>query len=242
LNNKGKTSLRLVISTMLTAALIVGLNQGCGKPQESKTHPSTQAESTSEAAASEKTVVHDDTASGHFNMGIESAKKGDIDEAIKAWEKAIEKDPKHTKAHNYLARSYYTKERFDDALNEYKKIVELDPANANAHVSIGFVYRMKEMHDDAIAACNKALQINPQLAKAYNCLGTSYVQKKMYTEAVDAYKKALAINPNHADAQFGLGIAYESAGKPEEAKQAFDAFDAIKDKGSAPQVSGHGMH
>lgn len=225
---------------LLTIALIFGLNQGCGKPQESKSHPPVQTESTSKPAASEKTAPHDDTAAGHFNMGIESAKKGDLDEAVKEWEKAVEMDPKFIKAHNFLARSYYTKERFDDALSEYKKIVELEPNNATAQVSIGFVYKMKGMYDDAIAACNKALQADPQLASAYNCLGASYAQKKMYSEAVDAYKKALDINPNYADAQFGLGIAYESTGKTEEAKQAFDTFDKIKDKAEPPQVSGHG--
>lgn len=195
---------------------------GCSKsPQESGVGAGLKPAFTSD---------DDNDATKHFNMGIESAKKGNLDDAITEWKKAVEIDPKFIKAHNYLARSYYTKERFDDALSEYKKIVELAPADATAQVSIGFVCRIKGMYDDAIDACNKALQINPQLAEAYYCLGLSYVQKKMYTEAIDAYKKALEINPNYADTYFGLGVAYDGIGRAEESKQAFDTFDKIKDK------------
>lgn len=242
--SKGKIRLRYFISkildtlqigfvTYLAVVFIVGLNQGCGKPQEQSVEAPlhSQTESTSQPVAAKEPVTND--ATGHFNMGVESAKKGNLDEAVTEWKKAVEMDPKFIKAHNYLARSYYTKERFDDALSEYKKIVELDPADAMAHASIGFVYRMKGMYDDAITACNKALQINPQLAAAYNCIGMSYVQKKMYEDAINAYKMALAINPNYADALFGLGIAYESQGNIEDAKQAFEAFDKIKEKGKA---------
>ncbi|MGR3311188.1 MAG: tetratricopeptide repeat protein [Candidatus Brocadiales bacterium] len=256
--SKEKIGLSHFIGPILTVVLLIAiLNQGCGKPQESKveqsvelkqsetskTHPPTtptptQTESTSQPVAAKKTVAND--ANGHFNLGIESAKMGKLNEAIKEWEKAVDMDPKFIKAHNYLARSYYTNERFDDALNEYKKIVELDPANAMAQVSIGFVYRIKRMHDEAIAACNNALQINPQLASAYHCIGKSYVDKKMYTKAIDAYKRAITINPNHADAYFELGIAFESDGRIEEAKQAFQAFDALKDKSSPSPGGGHG--
>lgn len=210
----------------LIVALIVGLNQGCGKPP----HESSVKSLESEVKPSKETVANDNDAVNHFNMGVESAKKGNLNEAMTEWKKAVEIDPKYIKARNYLARSYYTKERFDDALNEYKKIVELDPTDAMAQASIGFVYRIKGMYDDAITASNKALQINPQLAEAYYCLGQSYVQKKMYAEAIDAYKKTLEIKPTYADALFELGIAYNGAGKTEESKQAFEAFDKIKDK------------
>ncbi len=213
----------------LMVVLIVGLNQGCSKPPQEPGVKSSESVA-NPPKADKETTASDNDATKHFNMGIESAKKGNLDEAITAWKKAVEIDPKFIKAHNYLARSYYTKERFDDALSEYKTVVELDPADAMAQASIGFVYRIKGMYDEAIAASNKALQVNPRLAAAYNCIGLSYTQKKMYAEAVDAFKNALEINPDYADAHFGLGIAYESEGLVEEAKQAFDAFDKIKDK------------
>ncbi|HHT9127023.1 MAG TPA: tetratricopeptide repeat protein [Candidatus Brocadiia bacterium] len=218
---------RATVLPILTLSLIGGLNHGCSKPSQEPVGAGLKPAPTS------VTQDSDNDAAKHFNTGIESAKKGNLDEAITSWKKAIEIDPKFIKAHNYLARSYYTKERFDDALSEYKTVTELDPADAMAQASIGFVYRMKEMYDDAIAACNKALQTDPRLAAAYNCIGLSYTQKKMYAEAVNAFKSALEINPNYADALFGLGVAYNGEGKTEESKQAFETFDKIKDKTSA---------
>ncbi|MEO1404045.1 MAG: tetratricopeptide repeat protein, partial [Cyanobacteria bacterium J06635_1] len=55
------------------------------------------------------------------------------DEAISAYEKAIELDPDDATAHYNLGNTYKALKRYDEAISAYEKAIELDPDDATAH-------------------------------------------------------------------------------------------------------------
>ncbi len=53
--------------------------------------------------------------------------KGQVDEAIACYQKAIELDPKDAIAHNNLGLALQAKDQRDEAIASYMKAIELDP-------------------------------------------------------------------------------------------------------------------
>ena len=63
--------------------------------------------------------------------------KGQVDEAIACYKKAIELDPKFAMAHDNLGTALKDKGQLDEAIACYKKAIELDPKFAMAHNNLG---------------------------------------------------------------------------------------------------------
>ncbi len=149
------------------------------------------------------------TAQEYYDTGLDFYGKEMYDEAIGAYEKAIETDPQYVVAYSGLGNAYYSKKMYDEAITAYRRATEINPEYSNAHYNLGLAYYYgKKMYDEAIAAYQKAIQTNPEYTKAYRYLGVAYRKKGMNDEAIDAYKKAIEFNPQYTEAHNELGIAY----------------------------------
>ena len=106
---------------------------GCGKKEVSENVEVVNREVVNEEGSAtketKKEVVLPEkmTAAEYYNYGLESIKKGGFDDAIAAWEKALELEPTMVNAYEKLAKAYYTQARFDKAGAIYRKELELTP-------------------------------------------------------------------------------------------------------------------
>jgi len=153
-------------------------------------------------------VCYGQTAQEYYDTGLDFLGKKMYDEAIAAYQKAIELNPQYTNAYRYLGVAYRKKGMNDEAISAYKKAIELNPQYTEAHNELGIAYYNKKMYDEAISAYKKATETNPQYVSAYSNLGLAYRKKGMNDEAIGAYKKAIEINPKYTLAHNGLGLAY----------------------------------
>ena len=69
--------------------------------------------------------------------------KGQLDEAIACYRKAIELDPKLAVAHNNLGFALLGKGQTDLAIASYRKAIEIDPKLAMAHGNLGIALMRK---------------------------------------------------------------------------------------------------
>jgi tetratricopeptide (TPR) repeat protein len=86
--------------------------------------------------------------------------------AKEALDKAIEMDPKSSKAHvAHGVGFYYLPTNFgggpDAAIKDYKKAIELDPKNAEAYLWMGVAYSKQHQTGPAREAFTKSLQLDP---------------------------------------------------------------------------------
>ena len=51
-------------------------------------------------------------------------------------QKALEIDPKYTKAYSRLGHAYFTLEKYDESVQAYEKALEADPNNSNLRASL----------------------------------------------------------------------------------------------------------
>ena len=93
-----------------------------------------------------------------------SAPKGQVDEAIAHYQKALQIKPDYAEAHNNLGNALLQKGRVDEAIAHYQKALQIKPDNAEAHYNLGNALLQKGRVDEAIAQYQKALQIKPDSA------------------------------------------------------------------------------
>ena len=237
----------LQILTITGTVLFMSL-YGCSKKEVS------EVVSKNEEAATEETSVEQElkkevklpekmSASEYYNYGLEHIKKGGFDEAIAAWERALELEPTMINAYEKLAKAYYTQGKLTKAGEIYRKELTLKPDDPLIYHSLGVVYRMNEQFEDAIKMQTQALSLNPKLASAYNELGLTYCKQRKLDEAVTAHKTALELDPKLGTAHNYLGVVYLLKGMSAEADAEFNEFKKYEaEKKMTPSHGGASSH
>ncbi len=158
-----------------------------------------------------------DNVIAYNNLGNALFQKGNVDEALVHYQKALEINPDYAEAHVNLGNALLQKGNVDEAIVHYQKALQIEPDYAKAHVNLGSVLFQKGDVDEAIAHFQKALQINPDNAVTCVDLGYALLQKGNVDEAIAQYQTALQINPDYAKAHNNLGNALLQKGDLDEA-------------------------
>ena len=107
-----------------------------------------------------------DDANTHFDLGVALDRLGRLPEAISEYQRALERNPNHKDALNYLGVSFVRQGRLDQAARQFERLVATDPDNADAHTNLGAVFLTQGAHDLADREFRAALQLNPDHALA----------------------------------------------------------------------------
>lgn len=119
------------------------------------------------SCAMPRIIVLDDPLSPeeHLNLGVTYEKKGELDNAIKEYDRASKKLPI---AYLYLGNVYFQKNELDDAEKYYRKAIKKNPDNADAYNNLAWLYfTKKENLDEAERLVLKAVELNPAKGDIY---------------------------------------------------------------------------
>ena len=142
------------------------------------------------------------------NRGMVYRDKGQYDQAISDFNKALEINPRFVRAYNNRGIAYGKKGQYDQAISDYSKALGINPRFAYPYNNRGNAYWEIGQYDRAISDLNKALEINPSYAEAYNNRGMAYRDKGQYDQGISDFNKALEINPMFVQAYYNRGMAY----------------------------------
>ncbi len=117
-------------------------------------------------------------------LGVAYWRKGDLEEALDAFERSLSLDHNYSIAFNnrgsvYLSRFLASKDRNDlsEAARNFEEAIRLDPGYASAYNGLGAAYSQAGDIDGAIRSWEKAVEINPDLGFSLYNLGLSYLRK-----------------------------------------------------------------
>ena len=113
-----------------------------------------------------------ETADKYMQTGFIHFQKQEYDQAIAAFQKAVELEPKAATGYNMLGMAYRFK---------------------------GNLLGVPELRAKEIAAFQKALEADPKYWVAMINLGTTYYGQGEKAKAAPLFKKALALNPQHPE-------------------------------------------
>ena len=143
-----------------------------------------------------------------FQQGVDAARHGDDDQAIVFFTRAIQLNPKDTKAYFRRAYSYMARSEYDQAIADLNQDVQLDPKFAQAYYRRAFVYMLKGSDDLALADLTRDLQLDPRNTQAYYRRAYVYMIKSDYDQAVADLDQDLQINPADKQACFRRTYVY----------------------------------
>jgi len=148
------------------------------------------------AAALWFAVPQTDTAIAANNQGFNYNNQGEYNQAIVAFNKAIELDPNFALAYNNRGWAYIELEQYEQGIADCTKAIELDPSLALAYSNRGWAYIRLGQYEQGIADCTKAIELDPSLALAYNNRGWAYIELEQYEQAIADYDKAIELDPS----------------------------------------------
>jgi protein O-mannosyl-transferase len=169
----------------------------------------------------------------YSNRGNAYQRKGNFDQAIVDYSKAIEVNPSYAEGYYNRGLAYQNKGDINQAISDYNKAIEINPNYSDAYNNRGSAYQHQGNFAQAFSDYNKALEINPKHDDAYYNRGMAYHGQGNLDQAILDFNRALKINPIDAEAYYNRGLAYQTQG---------NFNQAIADYDKAIEIDPHYVH
>jgi tetratricopeptide (TPR) repeat protein len=142
----------------------------------------------------------------HESKGVVLASMGLFPDAIASFRKAVELDPKLTRARAELASALAASGKGTEAVAEAKKATEADPKSGEAFAALGLALLAEnpKSWNDAIAQAQQGAFLNPKSPIIQNAVGKIFEASGNFDQAVSSYKKGLETDPSYSPARLAL--------------------------------------
>jgi tetratricopeptide (TPR) repeat protein len=144
----------------------------------------------------------------YHNLGNAYLETDRLDDAMKAYEQALNVDPTFTKSLVGLGHALREKGDIVGAIAAHKKAIEGAPRDSSSYDHLGADYIETNEMNLAIQALKKAIDLGPYNYSAYNNLGFAYSKTGDVSKAVTMYEQSIAIRPDFAAAYNNLGVLF----------------------------------
>ena len=153
---------------------------------------------------------------------------GRIDEAVEAFQKAIELNPEDVLSYSALLELQEDTNDLVAAIDIYKRMIEKRPNSALLHYQLGLTYARIKNNTSGIAELEKALQLDPRMIRAHYILALLYIDENRLPDAIKSLEQYLPKKPEDTKAWQVLMGTYARVGeisKAEEVAKKMMTFD-----------------
>jgi Flp pilus assembly protein TadD len=117
--------------------------------------------------------------------------------ALYFFAKALEIDPRLTRALVDRGVLYMKQGKFDSAAEDFERVLRIRPDHEVAHTNLGVVYLRQGRTVDAETHLREALRVQPHIAEAHHNLGLILVGRGLTNEALAHFRQASALAPGN---------------------------------------------
>jgi tetratricopeptide (TPR) repeat protein len=158
-----------------------------------------------------------DFSQAHFSLGNIYLKAGKLDQALKEYDVALERNPNLPRAHLNKGNVFLRKKEYDKAEEEFHSELEINPNEDKAYNNLSAVYRLQGFYDQAIETAQKAVNLKTYYPEAYMNLALAYKEKRDFEKAKEVLKTGLKNIPLFPEANLLLGEILQEEGKRDSA-------------------------
>jgi tetratricopeptide (TPR) repeat protein len=137
-------------------------------------------------------------------LGADLAHKGQWQEAIRHFRKALEIRPDYPKAHSNLANVLYDRGHVTEAFSHFEEALRINPDAPEVHYNYGTALAEKGRVKQAIQHYEKAIHLRPDFMQVHYNLGALYARSGNFQEAIRHFNEVLRIEPGHRGAKNSL--------------------------------------
>jgi tetratricopeptide (TPR) repeat protein len=153
--------------------------------------------------------------------GVTLLGRGNFDEAMACFQKAINLNSRDLEALFHLGHCFMSKGDYDRSLRCFQQTLQLDPNSVNALYGIAYALEKKRLYPEAIQVAEQALGIFSESFELQNFLGGLYHQTRQLEKAIEHYRISLSLNATCSPVYTNLGKAYEDKGLRTEAVKVY---------------------
>ena len=151
-----------------------------------------------------------DRAADFYQTGMREFNKGDFQDAVEAFQKAVGENRKDYKSYYALGQSYEKLNKAKEAAEAYEEVIKIKSDYLPAREVLALLYFHQKKFQEAETHLKEARTLKSEVAEVYYCLGEIEQRENACRTAIIAYKQALKLNPEYVAARNGLKAAEEA--------------------------------
>ncbi|MDR3773079.1 MAG: tetratricopeptide repeat protein, partial [Terracidiphilus sp.] len=148
-----------------------------------------------------------------IDEAMQLEEKGENDQALEIWKKAVAMEAENAKVQNGLGISLYVHGETDEGFEHLRRSIRINPLSSETHFILGRFLLDKGRVQEALAELNAAIGIRPHFESCEEALGSAYEAVGNESEALAHWRKAHGIDSTRTSAT--LGVAWLLATAPD---------------------------
>jgi len=157
------------------------------------------------------------SATAHNNLANILRQKGQLDEAIVHYRRALDLEPEYQFGRFNLGSTLLEQGSAAEAIGWLKAVLRADPNNAKAYYVLANALSKKGERNEAIAYYGRALRLEPDFADVHTDLANVLLEKDNLEEALVHYREALRLQPDNPGAHYNLAVGLVHKGDADSA-------------------------
>ena len=174
-------------------------------------------------AEEKKKVAAENIYATELNAGVKFYQEQKFDEALAAFERAQQANPKDTTAYQNAAIIAEQGEKWAKAKENYRKLIAMGHNKPQVYNRLVYISRDIEKNDaEALKVVQEALAAHPNNKELMLAELDMYIKAGKGTEAIDKLEKAITADPNNVNLYVVLGQVYDQTKKPDLAQANYE--------------------
>lgn len=153
---------------------------------------------------------------------------GDAAEAMGAWERCLELEPRYVHAYHGLGLLHARIGEHGLAESRFRKAIELAPRSLEPRIELARALSAQAKDKEAIALLEQIVAQAPRAVECLVLLGKANLRENQARRARQCFEDALEIQPDNANALFGSVTACTRLGQRDQAAQHLAAFKRVR--------------
>ncbi len=134
----------------------------------------------------------------YFSYAAAYERTGDIEKAEELFLQALELNPEHANAHNYLAYMWSEHNvHLDRAIEHINEAIQLVPDSGAFIDTLGWILYMQGNYEEALKEIEQANSLTPNDPTITDHLGDTLLKLDRTEEAIDQWKHAFRLDPDN---------------------------------------------
>jgi tetratricopeptide (TPR) repeat protein len=176
-----------------------------------------------------------------LQQAVEMQQRGDLDQAVKAYEDFLSLRPNETAVRSNLGVLLSRLGRFDEAIAEYKKAHDLDPSNAGIVLNLGLAYYKSGRIPEAAGEFSKAKAMAPDNLQITLLLADCELRMGQNANVIALLHPVEQQNPDNLAIAYMLGAAMIRDNQIQEGQKRVDRILRNGDSAEAQFLLGSQM-